>query len=86
MFILPMLQKKLTIGHFFSTLAAPLYLLGYIHLDQMFIQGGSKLYGWIIYLIRWLCFYDRQCMLGGRIYLALTAHEITNTPDANTSE
>ncbi|WP_418135223.1 hypothetical protein [Psychromonas sp. GE-S-Ul-11] len=44
-------KERLTIGHFFSTLAAPLYILGYWHLGQMFIKGGSKVHGCIITLL-----------------------------------
>lgn len=75
-------KDKLTIGHFFSTLAAPLYILGYWHIGQMFIHGGSKAYGWIITLLGGYAFMVGNAWLGGRIYLALTAHEIANTSDA----
>ncbi|MHA2938115.1 DUF6796 family protein [Vibrio sp. RC27] len=74
-------KEKLTMGHFFSTLAAPLYLLGYWHIGQMFIRGGSKLYGWIITLLGGYAFMVGNAWLGGRIYLALTAHEIADTSD-----
>lgn len=77
-------KYKLTTGHFFSTLAAPLYILGYWHLGQMFIHGGSKTYGWIITLLGGYAFMVGNAWLGGRIYLALTAHEITKTSDAST--
>ena len=72
-------KEKLTIGHFFSTLAAPLYILGYWHIGQMFIRGGSRIYGWIITLLGGYAFMVGNAWLGGRIYLALTAHEIANT-------
>ena len=75
-------KDKLTIGHFFSVLAAPLYILGYWHLGQMFVHGGSKVYGWIITLLGGYAFMVGNAWLGGRIYLALTSHEIANTPDA----
>jgi len=74
-------KEKLTTGHFFSTLAAPLYILGYWHLGQMFIRGGSRAYGWIIILLGGYAFMVGNAWLGGRIYLALTAHEIANTSD-----
>ncbi|MDN2663763.1 DUF6796 family protein [Psychromonas sp. 14N.309.X.WAT.B.A12] len=74
-------KERLTIGHFFSTLAAPLYILGYWHLGQMFIKGGSKVHGCIITLLGGYAFMVGNAWLGGRIYLALTAHEITNTTD-----
>ena len=74
-------KEKLTLGHFFSTLAAPLYILGYWHLGQMFIHGGSKVHGWIITLLGSYAFMVGNAWLGGRIYLALTAHEIANTTD-----
>ena len=76
-------KDKLTIGHFFSTLAAPLYILGYWHLGQMFIRGGSKVHGWIITLLGGYAFMVGNAWLGGRIYLALTAHEIADTSDAS---
>ncbi|MEL0630472.1 DUF6796 family protein [Psychromonas aquatilis] len=76
-------KERLTIGHFFSTLAAPLYILGYWHLGQMFIKGGSKVHGWIITLLGGYAFMVGNAWLGGRIYLALTAHEIADTTDAN---
>ena len=68
-------------GHFFSTLAAPLYILGYWHIGQMFIRGGSRIYGWIITLLGGYAFMVGNAWLGGRIYLALTAHEIADTTD-----
>lgn len=74
-------KAKLTMGHFFSTLAAPLYILGYWHIGQMFIRGGSRVYGWIITLLGGYAFMVGNAWLGGRIYLALTAHEIANTSD-----
>jgi len=76
-------KDKLTMGHFFSTLAAPLYILGYWHLGQMFIRGGSKIQGWIITLLGGYAFMVGNAWLGGRIYLALTAHEIADTTDSN---
>lgn len=75
-------KGRLTAGHFFSTLAAPLYILGYFHLGQMFIRGGSKTYGWIITLLGGYAFVVGNAWLGGRVFLALTAHDIANTADA----
>ncbi len=69
-------ETRLTIGHFFSVLAAPLYLLGYWHIGQMFIRGGSKIAGWFITLFGGYAFVVGTAWLGGRIYLALTAHEL----------
>lgn len=74
-------KERLSIGHFFSTLAAPLYILGYWHIGQMFIRGGSKTQGWIITLLGGYAFMVGNAWLGGRIYLALTAHEIADTTD-----
>jgi hypothetical protein len=76
-------KGKLTMGHFFSTLAAPLYILGYWHLGQMFIRGGSKVQGWVITLLGGYAFMVGNAWLGGRIYLALTAHEIADSSDSN---
>ena len=72
-------KDKLSLGHFFSTLAAPLYILGYWHLGQMFVQGGSRVHGWIIILLGGYAFMVGNAWLGGRIYLALTVHEIAST-------
>lgn len=72
-------KNKLSIGHFLSTLAAPFYILGYWHLGRMFILGGSKAHGWIITLLGGYAFVVGNAWLGGRIYLALTAHNIAET-------
>jgi len=69
-------EARLTAGHFFSVLAAPLYLLGYWHLGQMFVLGGSKRSGWFITALGGYAFVVGTAWLGGRIYLALTAHAI----------
>ena len=76
-------KNKLTAGHFLSTLSAPFYILGYFHLGRMFILGGSKVHGWIITLLGGYAFVVGNAWLGGRIFLALTAHEIaaTSNPD-----
>ncbi len=75
---------RLSIGHFFSVLAAPLYILGYWHLGQMFIRGGSKNAGWFITLFGGYAFIVGSAWLGGRIYLALTAHAIAGaTPETS---
>ncbi|MDB4837634.1 hypothetical protein OAH87_04120 [Marinomonas sp.] len=76
-------KDNLTTGHFFSTLAAPLYILGYWHIGQMFIHGGSKVHGWVIALLGGYAFMVGNAWLGGRIYLALTAHEIANTSNSD---
>lgn len=76
-------KSRLAAGHFFSTLAAPLYILGYWHLGQMFVRGGSKAYGWIITLLGGYAFVVGNAWLGGRIYLALTVHEIADTSNVN---
>lgn len=64
------------------TMAAPLYILGYWHLGQMFIQGGSKITGWIITLLGGYAFMVGNAWQGGCIYLALTAHEIAGTENS----
>lgn len=75
-------QTRLSVGHFFSVLAAPLYLLGYWHLGQMFVRGGSKIAGWFITLFGGYAFVVGTAWLGGRVYLALTAHAIADsTPE-----
>ena len=77
-------KEKLSAGHFFSTLAAPLYVIGYWHLGQMFIHGGSRIQGWIITLLGSYAFIVGNAWLGGRIYLALTVHEIADNGDNST--
>lgn len=77
-------RSRLTLGHFFSAYAAPLYLLGYWHLGQMFILGGSRVAGWVITLTGGYAFVVGNAWLGGRIYLALTAHEIAAEVDPET--
>ena len=72
-------ESRLRIGHFLSVLAAPLYVVGYWHIGQMFIQGGSKMSGWVITLIGGYSFIVGTAWLGGRVYLALTVHEIANS-------
>ncbi|MGK0238147.1 MAG: hypothetical protein ACI92G_001611 [Candidatus Pelagisphaera sp.] len=76
-------EARLTAGHFFSVLAAPLYLLGYWHIGQMFVRGGSKKAGWTITLLGGYAFVVGTAWLGGRIYLALTAHALSqsNSPE-----
>ena len=69
--------ERLTAGHFISVFAAPLYVVGYWHLGQMFIQGGSRVAGRVIFLLGGYAFIVGAAWLGGRIYLALTVHEIT---------
>ncbi|MBX2821044.1 MAG: hypothetical protein KTR29_15220 [Rhodothermaceae bacterium] len=72
-------ESRLRIGHFLSVLAAPLYVVGYWHLGQMFIRGGSTLSGWVITLIGGYSFIVGTAWLGGRVYLALTVHEIADS-------
>jgi len=74
---------RLTMGHFFSVLAAPLYLIGYWHLGQMFALGGSRKSGWFITAFGGYAFIVGAAWLGGRIYLALTAHAVaaSNSPE-----
>lgn len=69
-------ETRLTVGHFFSVLAAPLYLVGYWHLGQMFVHGGSTKAGWFITFLGGYAFVVGTAWLGGRVYLALTAHAI----------
>ncbi|MFT5421937.1 MAG: hypothetical protein ACI9D5_002703 [Candidatus Endobugula sp.] len=69
-------EARLSYGHFFSVLAAPFYLIGYWHLGQMFIRGGSVKSGWFITLFGGYAFIVGTAWLGGRVYLAYTAHAI----------
>jgi hypothetical protein len=69
-------ETRLSYGHFISVLAAPLYLIGYWHLGQMFIRGGSVKSGWFITLFGAYAFVVGTAWLGGRVYLAYTAHAI----------
>lgn len=78
-------EQRLSIGHFFSVLAAPLYLLGYWHLGQVFVRGGSRNAGWLITLFGGYAFIVGTAWLGGRIYLALTAHAIAESSSPGTT-
>lgn len=71
-------MTRLSVGHFLSVLAAPFYIVGYWHLGQMFIRGGSRKAGWFITFFGGYAFVVGTAWLGGRIYLALTAHKIAN--------
>ena len=71
-------EARLTYGHFFSVLAAPLYVIGYWHLGQMFVRGGSVKSGWFITMIGGYAFVVGTAWLGGRVYLAYTAHAIAS--------
>ncbi len=75
---------RLTFGHFFSVMAAPLYILGYWHLGTVFIRGGSRISGCVIMLLGGYSFVVATAWMGGRIYLALTAHAIATSADADT--
>ena len=77
-------ETRLTYGHFFSVLAAPAYLVGYWHLGQMFVRGGSYKAGWFITLFGGYAFVVGTAWLGGRVYLAYTAHAIADATSANT--
>ena len=79
-------ETRLTYGHFFSVLAAPLYLIGYWHLGQMFIRGGSVKSGWFITLFGGYAFVVGTAWLGGRVYLAYTAHAIANSTSPETTQ
>ena len=69
-------DSRLSYGHFFSVLAAPLYLIGYWHIGQMFVRGGSVKSGWFITLFGGYAFVIGTAWLGGRVYLAYTAKAI----------
>ena len=71
--------SRLQIGHFLSVMTAPLYVVGYWHIGQMFVLGGSRLIGWVITLVGGYAFIVGTAWLGGRAYLALTVHEIANS-------
>lgn len=77
-------RQRLTFGHFLSVLAAPLYVLGYWHIGVAFIRGGSKISGRLIMLLGGYAFVVANAWMGGRIYLALTVHEIAATADTDT--
>lgn len=79
-------ETRLTYGHFFSVLAAPLYLIGYWHLGQMFVQGGSVKSGWFITLFGGYAFVVGTAWLGGRVYLAYTAHAIANSASPESTQ
>lgn len=74
--------QRLSIGHFLSVLAAPLYLIGYWHLGQAFSRGGSPRSGQFIFLVGSYAFVVGIAWLGGRIYLALLAQQLAGADAA----
>jgi len=79
-------RERLTMGHFISVLAAPMYIVGYWHLGQMLVRGGSRWAGWVVTLLGGYAFMVGNAWLGGRIYLALTAHAIADPANAAFAE
>jgi len=79
-------ETRISYGHFFSVLAAPLYLIGYWHLGQMFVRGGSIKAGWFITLFGGYAFVVGTAWLGGRVYLAYTAHAIASSTSPETTQ
>lgn len=79
-------ETRLSYGHFFSVLAAPFYLIGYWHLGQMFVRGGSIKSGWFITLFGSYAFVVGTAWLGGRVYLAFTAQAIASAGSGESAQ
>ncbi len=67
--------ERQTFGHFLSVLAAPLYIVGYWHLSKM-LEPANRLWSRIMFLVGAYSFAVGTAWMGGRIYLALTVHEM----------
>jgi uncharacterized protein DUF6796 len=74
--------NRIVWGHFLSVLAAPLYLVGYWHLAQVFIRGGSRRAGWAIGALGGYAFVVGNAWLGGRAFLAFTAQAVGSSENS----
>lgn len=71
---------RITLGHFLSVLAAPLYVAGYWHLSKRLDPHGSKI-GRIFFIVGAYAFIVGAAWMGQRAFLALTVHEIAGGAD-----
>ena len=67
--------SRLTIGHFISVLAAPLYLMGYWHL-AVFIDRNNSWVRRLFFCLGAYGFIIGAAWISQRVFLALTVHEI----------
>jgi len=73
-------KTRLTIGHYLSVLAAPLYLLGYWHLSRL-ISKDKSVSSSLFFCIGGYAFVIGTAWISQRVFLALTAHEIVAGQD-----
>ena len=66
---------RITLGHFLSVLAAPLYVAGYWHLSKRIDPQGGNI-GRIFFIVGAYAFIVGAAWMGQRAFLALTVHEI----------
>ncbi len=71
---------RITLGHFLSILAAPLYVAGYWHLSKRIDPRGGKI-GRMFFIVGTYAFIVGAAWMGQRAFLALTVHEIASGTD-----
>jgi len=76
-------KNRLTLGHFMSVLAAPLYVLGYWHLAKR-LDPKSGWVGKIVFCLGSYAFIIGTAWLSQRVFLALTAHDMAAGADLST--
>ncbi len=69
-------KARLSLGHYVSVLAAPLYIIGYWHLAKRLDPKNTWL-GKFFFLIGAYAFIIGAVWMGQRVFLALTVQEIT---------
>jgi len=75
--------ERLSLGHFFAVLTAPLYIAGYWFLSRILAPAGSKL-AMLFFLIGGYAFAVGTAWIGQRYFIASTVHAIND--GANISE
>lgn len=74
-------KSRLSLGHFLSVFAAPLYLVGYWHLAKRLDPNSGK-FGKVFFLLGAYAFIIGAVWMGQRVFLALTVQEITAGQEA----
>lgn len=72
--------ERLSLGHFISVLAAPLYLIGYWHLSKN-LEPGGKFLSSAFFCIGAYAFAVGTAWIGQRFFIATTVHEIAAGAD-----
>ena len=72
--------ERLSLGHFISVLAAPLYLIGYWHLSKN-LEPGGKFLSSAFSCIGAYAFAVGTAWIGQRFFIATTVHEIAAGAD-----